>query len=339
MAAGTLADDEPDLAWLHARAARSKGGRIAVVRETVGLVAYRAGQWSEAIAELRAARRMGGGPGHLAVLADCERALEHPERAIEIGRSAEADGLDAAAAIELKIVVAGARADLGQLDAALVMLEAAGATSDAVEPWTPRLQYAYADLLATAGRQDEALNWFMRAYDSDTDEETDAADRIAELAGGEIGAVESDESDEPDLSGGDPPDAGDLALTTDDVDETQEAIDPGEQLEPDADEPAVGASGDRGDVVVAAAEPGPDGPNADGVNDDGLNADEPNADGPNGDGPATSGLDDAPDDWSTPIPDPSSLFSHPDQPVQTSRPAGDTGSAFDGAGSADEGGQ
>ena len=147
VAAGTLADEEPELAWLHARAARSKGGRIAVVRETVGLVAYRAGQWSEAIAELRAARRMGGGPGHLAVLADCERALEHPERAIEIGRSAEADGLDPAAAIELKIVVAGARADLGQIDAALVMLEAAGAGGDAVEPWTSRLQYAYADLL------------------------------------------------------------------------------------------------------------------------------------------------------------------------------------------------
>ena len=185
VAAGTLADDDPELAWLHARAARSKGGRIAVVRETVGLVGYRAGHWAEAISELRAARRMGGGPGHLAVLADCERALGHPDKAIEISRSAEAEALDPAAAAELTIVTAGARADLGQLDAALVTLEAAGVNAPAVEPWTARLQYAYADLLVRAGRRGEALDWFMRAHDADAEDETDAAERIAELADGE----------------------------------------------------------------------------------------------------------------------------------------------------------
>ena len=94
VAAGTLADDDPQTAWWHARAARARGGRIAVVRETVGLVAYRAGEWAEAIGELRAARRMGGGPGHLAVLADCERALGHPEKAIELARSEQAAELD-----------------------------------------------------------------------------------------------------------------------------------------------------------------------------------------------------------------------------------------------------
>ena len=47
VAAGSLADEEPELAWLHARAARARGGRIAVVRETVGLVAYRAGEWAK----------------------------------------------------------------------------------------------------------------------------------------------------------------------------------------------------------------------------------------------------------------------------------------------------
>ena len=107
VAAGSLAEDDPDLAWMHARAARARGGRVAVVRETVGLVAYRAGEWAEAIGELRAARRMGGGPGHLAVIADCERALGHPERAIELSRSADAAALDPAAARELAIVAAG----------------------------------------------------------------------------------------------------------------------------------------------------------------------------------------------------------------------------------------
>ena len=65
-------------------------GRIAVVRETAGITAYHAGEWAEALSELRAARRMAGGPGLLAVMADCERGLGRPERAIELGRSDEA---------------------------------------------------------------------------------------------------------------------------------------------------------------------------------------------------------------------------------------------------------
>lgn len=180
--AGILAEDDPDVAWLHARAARSKGGRIAVVRETVGLVAYRAGHWSEAIAELRAARRLGGGPGHLAVMADCERALGRPEKAIELARTPQAVELDPAAVAELRIVVAGARSDLGQIDAALVHLESAVNAADPQVASSARLYYAYADLLLTAGRRDEALSWFTRASDADDDEETDADERIAELS-------------------------------------------------------------------------------------------------------------------------------------------------------------
>lgn len=179
MAAGTLADDDPETAWWHARAARARGGRIAVVRETVGLVAYRAGEWAEAIGELRAARRMGGGPGHLAVLADCERALGHPEKAIELSRSEQATELDADARIELATVVAGARADLGQTDAGLAHLEQFDAQERARNP---RLGYAYADLLDRAGRPAEALTWFIRAANADTDEDTDALERVEALA-------------------------------------------------------------------------------------------------------------------------------------------------------------
>ncbi|WP_420120663.1 tetratricopeptide repeat protein [Nakamurella sp.] len=179
MAAGTLADDDPDTAWWHARAARARGGRIAVVRETVGLVAYRAGEWAEAIGELRAARRMGGGPGHLAVLADCERALGHPEKAIELSRSEQATELDADARVELATVVAGARADLGQTEAGLAHLEQFDPQERARNP---RLGYAYADLLDRAGRPAEALTWFIRAANADTDEDTDALERVEALA-------------------------------------------------------------------------------------------------------------------------------------------------------------
>ena len=180
--AGMLAEEDPAVAWRHARAARSKGGRIAVVRETVGLVAYHAGEWAEAIAELRAARRMSGGPGQLPVMADCERALGHPEKAIELSRSIEAADLDPSSAAEMRIVVAGARADLGQLDAALAHLEGALRPEDP-QPFSARMFYAYADLLLQADRRVEAIDWFMKAAEADPEEETDAGERLTELAG------------------------------------------------------------------------------------------------------------------------------------------------------------
>ncbi len=90
VAAGMLVDEDPQLALEHARFARQRASRIAVVREAAGIAAYHAGEWAEALGELRAARRMGGGPGHLAVMADIERALGRPERALELTRGPEA---------------------------------------------------------------------------------------------------------------------------------------------------------------------------------------------------------------------------------------------------------
>jgi tetratricopeptide (TPR) repeat protein len=193
-----------------------------VVRETVGLVAYRAGEWAEAIGELRAARRMGGGPGHLAVLADCERALGHPEKAIELARSEQAGELEEDGRIELATVVAGARADLGQIDAGLAHLE----QFDVRERSThPRLAYAYADLLDRAGRQPEALTWFIRAANADVDEDTDALERVEALA------------------------ATVYAETTDPVPDTA-------PIAPDA-EPADSAATEPGPAEAGATEPGP----------------------------------------------------------------------------------
>jgi tetratricopeptide (TPR) repeat protein len=183
VAAGTLLEADPDQALAHARYARAKASRLAIVREAVGLAAYRAGEWTEAIAELRAARRMGGGPGHLPVMADAERALGRPERALELFRSPEAAELDRADAIELLIVASGARRDLGEVDAAVVSLQVPELDPDAREPWSARLSYAYADALLAADRRDEAVRWFLHAAQADDDELTDAADRLSELAG------------------------------------------------------------------------------------------------------------------------------------------------------------
>jgi len=183
VAAGTLVDEDPEAALAHARYARRRASRIAVVREAAGITAYHAGEWAEALAELRAARRMGGGPGHLAVMADIERAMGRPERAIELSRSPEARELDRNAQIELAIVVAGARRDLEEIDAAVVALQVPELEASRRDPWSARLFYAYADNLLAAGRESDALQWFVHAADADTDGETDADARVAELTG------------------------------------------------------------------------------------------------------------------------------------------------------------
>lgn len=184
VAAVLLLDEDPRRALEHARFARSRAARVAVVRETAGVTAYHAGEWAEALSELRTARRLGGGPGLLAVMADCERALGRPERALELARSPEARHLSPEDAAELRIVAAGARRDLGQLDAAVVALQGPDLDISRRDPWSARLFYAYADSLAAAGRAQEAARWFVAAADADEDGTTDAAARAAELGGG-----------------------------------------------------------------------------------------------------------------------------------------------------------
>lgn len=182
VAAGRLLDDDPQLALAHARFARSRASRLAAVREAAGVAAYRAGEWSEALAELRAARRLGGGPGRLALLADCERAVGRPERALEIARSPEANQLDVEEAVELRIVAAGARRDLGQFDAAVIALQGPDLEEAGTQQWRARLRYAHADNLLAAGREQDAIRWFLAAADADVEDVTDAAERAVELS-------------------------------------------------------------------------------------------------------------------------------------------------------------
>jgi tetratricopeptide (TPR) repeat protein len=140
-----------------------------VVRETAGLAAYRAGKYADALAELRTARRMTGSSIHLPVMADSERGLGRPERALELAHSAEASTLDRNARIELLIVESGARTDLGQHDAAVVVLQIPELDSKAASPTLARLRYAYSEALNRAARNNEAASWLERAMASDRD--------------------------------------------------------------------------------------------------------------------------------------------------------------------------
>ncbi|WP_246090960.1 hypothetical protein [Nonomuraea deserti] len=192
-----LEDDDPDRAHEHTKVARRFAARIGVVREAAGIVAYRAGHFSEALSDLRAARRMTGSDVYLAVMADCERGLGRPERAIDLVRSPEAERLDRAGRIELTIVESGARRDLGQHDAAVITLQRLPELRDPQpKPWSARLAFAYADALADAGHQEAATDWFGKAMAFDEDGETEAAERYAELTGSVIEDLEEDFDEE-----------------------------------------------------------------------------------------------------------------------------------------------
>ncbi|MEV0719994.1 hypothetical protein [Asanoa sp. NPDC050611] len=245
VATGRLIDDDPDEALAHALAARRLASRIAAVREAVGLAAYHAGEWQVAIGELRTYHRMTGRQDHLAVLADCERALGRPERAIDLYRGADRAALAPADAVELLIVAAGARGDLGQKDAAVAMLQVRELTSGSEEPWAGRLRYAYADALLAADRRDEAREWFARAAEVDEDGATDAAERLLELDGVTIEGDDEDESGDDDASGT----YAALADGDDDQDEEDDVLVEAAEVE-EADEDGDDEDDDEDDVEL-----------------------------------------------------------------------------------------
>ncbi|MFE4197399.1 hypothetical protein ACFRJ9_16170 [Paenarthrobacter sp. NPDC056912] len=161
--AGRLIDIEPELAFQHALAASRRGGRLSVVREAVGLTAYSAGHYGEALREFRTYRRISGSNVHLPVMADCERGLGRPDRALDMVRSPEAQDLDAPGKVELAIVASGARADLNQLDAAVSELEIPQLDINRAFSYSPRLFRAYAEALTAVGRTEEAGKWARQA--------------------------------------------------------------------------------------------------------------------------------------------------------------------------------
>lgn len=183
VAAGQLIDEDPKTAYQHTLAARARAARVAVVREACGEAAYAAGEYADALSELRAAKRMNGAIDYLPVMADCERALGRPEKALALAKSPSVANLPPDLQAEMTIVEAGARRDMGDLDAAVRTLENAPLRSKSRADWVVRLRYAYADTLLAAGRRDDALEWFHRTEAIDGEGVTDAAERAAELEG------------------------------------------------------------------------------------------------------------------------------------------------------------
>jgi tetratricopeptide (TPR) repeat protein len=187
VAAGRFADSDPERALAHARAAKRRAGRIAAVREAVGIAAYLCGEWAEALSELRAVRRMTGAPEVVPMMADCERGLGRPERALELLDDLDGvAGVPADVQVEALLVRAGARRDLGQTDAALALLRQPATTSRGRSVPVARVRYAYAEALLAAGDDAGAREWFTKALEADPEGATDAAEQLDALLGVEF---------------------------------------------------------------------------------------------------------------------------------------------------------
>jgi tetratricopeptide (TPR) repeat protein len=234
LVAAGMAED-PEVAYAYTRAAHRLAARVGIVREAVGIAAYRTGRWTEALAELRAARRLTGSDDYLPLMADSERALGRLDRALALIREADLSMLERATQIELLIVESGIRRDQGLADAAVVVLQVPELTSARLRPWSARLIYAYADALLGAGREEEARDAFARAAVADPDGETDAADRLDELDGIAVEDLEDIEDEE-----------------LDDLDELAELDD--EDTDDELDDDDADAVEDTGDDVDAVDE-------------------------------------------------------------------------------------
>ncbi len=161
--AAQLITEDPALAHQHALSASRKGGRIAVVRETLAITAYRTGDFALALRELRTYRRISGSDEQLPLMVDSERGLGRPERALELGRSVPRGTLSPGVQVELAVAMSGARLDLGQTEAALQELEIPQLDPNTAYSWSPGLFDAYATVLEELGRTAEAEEWYRRS--------------------------------------------------------------------------------------------------------------------------------------------------------------------------------
>ena len=161
--ASRLIDEDPALAHEHALAASRRAGRIAIVRETLGITAYATEDFALALRELRTYRRISGKDDQIALMVDSERGIGRPDRALETGRAVDRTTLPTPVRVSLAIAMSGARLDQGDLELALGELEIPELDPDRAFEWSPALFAARAAVLEDLGRTDEAEFWAHRA--------------------------------------------------------------------------------------------------------------------------------------------------------------------------------
>jgi tetratricopeptide (TPR) repeat protein len=167
-----------------AEAAKAKGlaPRSASVREVLGLALYGMDRYREALTEMQAYRRMSGRADQNHIIADCLRAVGRPDRAVPLAEEAlAARGVPLQAKTEAVIVAASALADQGKFDQALGLLRRIRTRDDVAGPEVVRVWYVTGDILAKAGRPQEAVREFRKIMRHDA-AAFDVAERLAQLS-------------------------------------------------------------------------------------------------------------------------------------------------------------
>lgn len=143
----------------HALAAKRRASRLAVVRETVGIMAYVTEDFALALAELRTAARISGSNDQIALIIDCLRALNRSEEGLKIARDLDRAALPREARIDLAIVLSGIRLDRGETDRAYAELQIPELDPTQATPESIGLFDANAEVLDELGRTEEAAKW------------------------------------------------------------------------------------------------------------------------------------------------------------------------------------
>ena len=185
MMASNLVDEDPQLAYRHAEAARCRAARLPITREACAETAYAAGLFDEALTQFKALRRMTGSPDVIPVMVDCLRAQNKYREALELASTGMKEIVDPSMRVELIIVTAGVRVDMGQIEEARRILKRELERPTIRHPRLAqaRLLFAYADILSQVGETAAAREFFARSASLDLDGTTAAMDRLDEIDG------------------------------------------------------------------------------------------------------------------------------------------------------------
>ena len=157
LAAYTLEERDPELALEHAKWVAHQASRIDFARETLAFVAYRQGDYKLALREFRTAFRMNGFLDYLPFIADCERGMGEPKKAIETAMSDDAKYLRGESKAEMFLVYAGAMGDLELWNKAIEIVHTLGRSKGLAGEYRMRAVQAEQYFLEQAGRSDEAV--------------------------------------------------------------------------------------------------------------------------------------------------------------------------------------
>ncbi len=154
----------------------------ASARELLGLCQYHQGQWKAALSSLESFAALTGSVAQHPVRMDCQRALGRPARVEALFEELRKGSPDPEVLAEGRVVLAGTRADRGELESAVRLLVDTGAGRQVRNPADRHLRqwYVLGDLMERSGDLSKARELFERVQAADP-EAYDVAERLESL--------------------------------------------------------------------------------------------------------------------------------------------------------------